>query len=526
MQAMGITWGDSKGRGRIRLAAAAVAVATIGLQGAATSSPAGDPVRYIVQALPGRAAAAQHAVERLGGTIVTRLGIINGFTALLPADRARTLTGQDGVAAATVDAPVSLKGAAYAPVWDAGSPQALAQAVGADMFWQNGFYGQGVGVAVLDSGVVKVDGLTNVAYGPDLTPEGSDVYLRNLDTFGHGTFMAGLIAGRSAGLTRPYLADWRDTTYLGVAPEAKIISVKAADAIGQSYTSTIVQGIDWVVQHRRDAGLNIRVLNLSLGLPPGPTYINDPVSAAAERAWAAGIVVVASAGNDGTSGVLLPAADPYLIAAGALESQGTVSISDDTVAAFSNRGNATRTPDLVASGTHLVGLRVPGSYIDQTYGGTGLVSAKFFRGSGTSEAAAVTSGAAALLLSQNPSATPDQVKAMLRGSARMLAGFTTTSAGTGGLYVAGAFGQPVPAAAQNFPHSANWATSSADWSGGTWVGGVWTAAGQTAPTTGLSGARWTGSAWSGARWTGANWTGSRWTGSRWTGSAWSTFGWS
>lgn len=525
MQVSGVTWGYRTGRGRLRAVAVAVAVTTALPGLIAAEAPRGESARYIVQAVPGRVDAARAAVQRVGGTVVSGLGIINGFTAVLPTRHVSTVRRSDAVVATTPDAPVRLQGSSYIP-WDAGGPQALAPVLAADTYWNKGFYGQGIGVAVLDSGVVKVDGLqTNVVYGPDLTPEADDANLRNLDTFGHGTFMSGLIAGRSTGLKRPYVGVNTMTAYFGVAPEAKIISVKAADAIGQSYTSTIVQGIDWVVQHRRDAGLNIRVLNLSLGLPNASGYQNDPVSAAAERAWAAGIVVVAAAGNDGTPGVLLPAADPYVIAVGALESHNTLTITDDTVATFSNRGNADRRPDFVAPGSHVVGLRVPGSYIDQEYGAQGQVGAKFFRGSGTSESAAITSGAAALVLSHRPNATPDQVKALLKTSSRWLFGLPSNDAGNGGLYLANTYAMALPAATQNFAHAADWSTPSADWSGGTWSGGVWTAANTTPPTTSLSGSRWTGSSWSGSRWTGAAWAGSRWTGSRWTGSAWATAGW-
>lgn len=118
--------------------------------------------------------------------------------------------------------------------------------------------------------------------------------------------MSGLIAGRTDAITRPYLADYSSTSYVGTAPEAKIISVKVADAVGNTQQSTIIRGIDWVIQHQFDRGLNIRVLNLSLGATNTTGYLNDPLSAAAERAWAAGIVVVAAAGNSGSTGLLLP----------------------------------------------------------------------------------------------------------------------------------------------------------------------------------------------------------------------------
>ncbi|MCU1677550.1 MAG: peptidase and in, kexin, sedolisin [Frankiales bacterium] len=295
-----------------------------------------------------------------------------------------------------------------------------------------------------------------------------------------------------------------------------------ADSVGNTSQSTIIRGIDWVIQHRNDAGLNIRVLNLSLGAQNTTGYLNDPLSAAAERAWAAGIVVVASAGNDGNTGLLLPAADPYVIAVGAIDNLNTVSAADDKLATFSNRGTAgIRTPEFSAVGTHVVGLRVPGSYIDNTYSATGAASPSFFRGSGTSEAAAITSGAAALVLSQYPNATPDQVKALLTQNAMVLPGMLDGKGGKGGLYVAGAFGMGLPSVTQNYPHAANWSLSSGSWSGGSWSNNVWTGPGAPAPTTSLAGQRWTGQAWTGAAWTGQRWTGSTWNGQRWTEFAWS-----
>ena len=523
MQAPGVTWGDTKRR---RLSAAVVVAAVVAVS--AQSATAGvasdaDGPQYIVQALPGQLASAMASITRLGGRIVGSLDAVNGFTARVAPGTAAAAIGAPGVLAVTPDAPISLQGAAYSPVYNAASPQMLAAATGANKYWQSGFFGQGVGVAVLDSGVAKVDGLhNNVFYGPDLSPEGQDLYLDNLDTFGHGTFMSGLIAGRTDAAVRPYLADYGATSYVGTAPEAKIVSVKVADAVGNTQQSTIIRGIDWVIQHRNDSGLNIRVLNLSLGAQNTTGYLNDPLSAATERAWAAGIVVVASAGNDGTTGLLLPAADPYVIAVGAIDNINTVSVADDTLASFSNKGSAgIRTPEFSAPGTHVVGLRVPGSLIDQLYSGTGAASPSFFRGSGTSEAAAITSGAAALILSQFPTARPDQVKALLTNNAMVLPGMLDGKGGRGGLYVGGAFGWTPPSVTQSFTHATNWSVSSTSWTGGTWSNGVWTGSGAPAPTTSTTGARWTGARWTGATWTGARWTGSTWNGARWTEYVWS-----
>jgi serine protease AprX len=476
MQAPGVTWGDTKRR---RVSAAIVAATVVGLAGQVGLSATGASATGV----------------RATGVSTT---------------------------AGSTEPTISLLGDAYSPVYDAASPQMLASATGANKYWSSGFFGQGIGVAVLDSGVSKVDGLRrNVFYGPDLSPEGRDVNLANLDTFGHGTFMSGLIAGRTDAATRPYLADYSATSYVGTAPEAKIISVKVADSLGNTQQSTIIRGIDWVIQHRNDPGLNIRVLNLSLGAVNSTGYLNDALSAATERAWAAGIVVVAAAGNDGSAGLLLPAADPYVIAVGAIDNINTVSVADDKLADFSNRGSVgIRTPEFSAPGTHVIGLRVPGSYIDTTFSGTGAASPSFFRGSGTSEAAAITSGAAALVLSQYPSATPDQVKALLTGHAMLLPGLNSIEAGRGGLYVAGAFGEALTSVRQAFIHSANWQTVSANWAGGSWSNNVWTGPGAPAPTVSESGSRWTGSRWTGAAWTGSRWTGSTWSGSRWTEYSW------
>jgi serine protease AprX len=517
MHAPGLTWGDAKRR---RATLAVAAVAALSVQTTAHTSATG--VRhYIVQALPGQLGVAMASVRDTGGAVLEQLGVINGFTASIADDRVSSVATQPGVRAVTPDAAVTLQGAAYDPVFEAGAPQAVAQAVGADMYWQNGYFGQGVGVALIDSGVVPVDGLRKVYYGPDLSPEGADTSLRNLDTFGHGTFMGSLIAGRTGNAARPYLGNYASTFYVGVAPEANLVSVKVADSVGNTQQSAIIKGIDWVLQHRNDNGYNIKVINLSLGSTNTTGYLNDPVSAAAERAWSAGILVVTAGGNNGVPGLLLPAADPWLVAAGALDNKSTVSISDDVVASFSNTGNSSRTPDFVADATHIVGLRDPGSYIDTTYGGSGAASAQFFRGSGTSQAAALTSGAAAVLYSYYRNATPDQIKALLMQCARKLAGLTTTNAGQGGLYIAGAFGHALPASTQNFSHAANWSTSSTSWSGGSWSGNAWAGAGAPAPTASSTGAKWTGALWTGAKWTGSVWTGSVWTGAKWTDASWS-----
>ena len=533
--ASGVSWGDRKGSRRTALAVATVTALLVPGSVLGVRSPearAQAPLRnhvlqVIVQATPGALAQAEHAVTSAGGTVTRQLGVVNGFSATIPSSAAGRVSGAPGVLAVTPDRVLHLQGSTYSPATDAGAPAAVQSQTGATQYWQNGLYGQGVGVALIDSGVSGVDGLRkNVFYGPDLTPQVDTPALRFLDTFGHGTFVAGLIGGRTDAAARPYTDP---ASFVGIAPEANLVSVKVADALGNTRESTVVAGVDWATQHMNDAGLNIRVLNLSVGVP-GAGYTHDPLAAAVERAWGYGITVVASTGNDGSNAVDLPAADPYDIAVGALDSQNTPTVTDDTVASFSNKGDGSRNPDLVAPGTHTVSLRDPGSYIDDTFGSTGIVSSTLFRGSGTSEAAAITSGAAALVISQHPGITPDQVKALLMSSARSLPGFVQTTAGSGAVDLAGAYGHVVPSVTQSYPHALGWTTFSINLRGGSWLGNVWQSpsylAGQGGSGGSLSGSVWSGSVWGGSVWGGSVWGGSAWAGNVWSGDVWSGNVWS
>jgi serine protease AprX len=429
------------------------------------------------------------------------------------------------------------------------------QVIGADASWAQGDTGQGIDVAVLDSGVTPVQGLNTpnkVIYGPDLSFDSQDPSTAYLDGFGHGTAMAGLIAGN----------DGTPGGFEGVAPDARIVSVKVGASNGAVDVSQIIAGIDWVTQHAQSNGLNIRVLNLSLGTDSLQPYQLDPLAHAAEVAWRHGIVVVAAAGNEGASApsVSDPATDPYLIAVGASDSNGTVSPSDDVVTNFSSVGNAIRHPDLVAPGAYIVSLRDPGSYLDDAYPGA-EIGTRYFRGSGTSQAAALTSGAVADLLSSNPSLTPDQVKAMLTKSAQSIATNSKDAVGSGLLDIPAAEAENVPHKTQTFLPSLglgsleaargdahvtnngvtltgeqdifgdpwNARTPIAEefdraWNGGDWNGGTWTGSGFS-PTT-FDGSTWSGSTWSGSTWSGSTWSGSSWFGSTWSGSTWSGSTWS
>jgi serine protease AprX len=280
------------------------------------------------------------------------------------------------------------------------------------------------------------------------------------------------------------------------------------------------------------------VLNLSLGVRDGLPYILDPLDVAAEAAWRAGITVVAAAGNDGRVGMTAPANDPYVIAVAALDTGSSVSSDDDYAASFSDQGDGTRNPDFATVGTHVAGLRVPGSALDQQYGnGAGSISSSLMRGSGTSEAAAITSGAAALMMAQRPGITPDQVKATLMIHTTWIGNTGELGNGRLNMYYADHAGtenrpqywQSAFATLPATPSSvlaapASTTPSGATWTGATWTSGSWTGATWTGAT--WTGATWTGATWTGATWTGATWTGATWTGATWTGATWTSNSWS
>jgi serine protease AprX len=434
----------------------------------------------------------------------------------------------------------------------------VAAVIGADRMRARGLTGRGVGVALVDTGVVPVDGLTsgNVVNGPDLSFESQSDDHRYLDTFGHGTHMAGIIVGNE----RPRLLD--SDRFQGIAPGARLTSLKVASTQGAVDVSQVVAAIDWVVAHRNDDPRNpIRVLNLSYGTDGVQDYRLDPLTHAVENAWRAGIVVVVSGGNAGRAAAELnnPAYDPYVLAVGASDTRGTVDASDDLAPDFSSRGSAARRVDLVAPGRSILSLRDPGSYLDEAHP-SARVGDSYFKGSGSSQAAAVVSGAVALLLQGRPDLTPDQVKALLRRSAEDMPYADAAGRGRGQLDIFGAYVRAVGPATQGWEPSTGlgsleaargsqhvasdgveltgerhvlgefraerWAPASAAfsaWTGGVWAGGDWSGACWCAST--WSGKSWAGKSWAGTTWSGKSWAGASWNGKSWAGKSWAGKSW-
>ena len=534
---------------------------------AAVTSPM---TAVIVRGAPGCASAVAADVQALGGRMTRAIGLLDGGSADVPRTALAALGAASCVVQVTPDATLSPQSiGTYDPTTDVGSLYDTTSMIGAQAAWKSGYTGQGVGVAVIDTGVATVPGLATsgqVTNGVDVSFDSQSTALTRKDEYGHGTHLAGIIAGNDLyGQRKSSTYAGNTTSFLGVAPDAHIVNVKAGDEQGVTDVSQIIAAIDWVVQHRNDNSLNIKVINLSYGTKSGQAYALDPLAYAAEVAWRAGIVVVAAAGNNGSAsaGLTDPAFDPYVIAVGAADTQNTLTTTDDTVASFSSVGNGTRNPDLVAPGVHIASLRDPGSNIDTQFGSTADVGTRFFRGSGTSQATAVVSGAAAIYLSDHQSATPDQVKIALTSTAAKLASASTAAQGAGELNVAKAIAV-VPTAKQGFTQSTGtgtlesarggnhiisqrngvalvgeedimghaWSSSSiaklestqATWSGGSFNGSGWSGSGWSG--SGWSGNGWSGSGWSGTAWSGSTWVGSTWTGSGWSGSGWSGSGWS
>ena len=303
-----------------------------------------------------------------------------------------------------------------------------------------GVTGRGVGVAIVDSGIATHSALANkvvaaVSFVPgDPTP---------LDRFGHGTHVAGIVAGQGSAA-----ASVTDRYQGGIAPGAHLISVKVLDREGSGRTSDVIAGLDWVVAHKADYG--IRIVNLSLGHSVTEPSLTDPLNAAVVRAVASGILVVASAGNQGKDAegrqvlgsITSPGNSPHAVTAGATNMWDTVARNDDTVTTYSSRGPTkyefAAKPDVVAPGNKIVSLEAAGSFLANTYPSehvAGHGSNAYRRMSGTSMAAGMVSGAAALILEAAPGLTPRHVKMVLQAGASPMLREGLVASGAGSVNV-------------------------------------------------------------------------------------------
>ncbi len=485
----------------------------------------------VILQLRGDPVAGEKAVADAGGRVTRHLPLINGLAASVPAQGITTLATAGGVRAVTLDRQVNVQAGG-----GSATPNSVYnKVVRADDAWAGGTTGSGVTVALIDTGIAGVADLAGrvLPVTDDITGVTSSCV--NLsgeagcgDSYGHGTFIAGIIAGNGAA---------SGGTYKGVAPGANLVSIKVAGRDGSADVSSVIAGIQWAVSFKDRYG--IKVLNLSLGTDGTQSYRIDPLNYAVEKAWASGVTVVVAASNRGPDAgtISKPGDDPWVITVGAIDDQGTPGLGDDAVPNFSSRGptaaDGLAKPDVVAPGAHIVSLRAPGSAIDSQF--PNYVGEAYRKGSGTSMATGVVSGTVALMLQADPSMGPDRVKYALAATARATATSDRMVVGAGLVdALAASFAAPAGVANQGLDRSTG--LGSLDGSRGSArvrlagtvpsvASGLLTAQmGLWRPVQVLYGP-WTGSSWYGSSWYGSSWYGSSWYGSSWYGSSWYGSSW-
>ena len=463
---------------RTRLLLAVTALTA--LLGATFAVPAAAAARPVI-VMGTDSASTAVAVTRAGGEVDRALDAVRGVSAEVTADEQRALEAAGLTVVADVEATVTSTGfdkQGGLVQLDALNPSSNDRNVGA-----------GVGVALVDTGVApSTEFGDRIAIGPDLSGEGDGI-----DRYGHGTFMAGLIVGAET----------------GVAPAAHLVSVKVAGRDGSTSLSTVLDGIDWVVETRDE--FDTRILSISLAVPPFVVAPLDPLAIAAAYATDNGLLVVTAAGNDAGS-VTSPGIAPSALTVGATDHNDTATMSDDAVAEWS--GSSGSKPEVVAPGAPAVSVRAPGSTIDEQYPAA-RVGDTHFRGSGTSMATALTAGAAAVVAEQAPDATPAELKSMLVNGAKTIAG------GARAVDLRGA--EKVAATMTTVPDDGTATGSGTGWTGTSWTGTSWT--GTRWAGTSWTGTRWAGTRWAGTRWAGTRWAGTRWAGTRWAGTRWAGTRW-
>lgn len=414
-------------------------------------------------------------VDLLGtlGPVTRRMHSIHAVALGVSASHLTALANRPGVKYISLDHTIEARQAASSPGPIGTTPEFTLEPTNTPWALARGYNGAGIGVAVIDSGITPtVDlstsvqplvagapapastlnsaisagaggtipqppvaylGATRIVYSYNFTsPNPADTN----DAFGHGTHVAGLIAGNGSSSTGAGYS----RTFTGTAPFANLINLRVLDAHGAGADSQVIAAIEMAVQLKKT--LNIKVINLSLGRPIFESYSLDPLCQAVEQAWKAGIVVVVAAGNDGRDLVLnnegygtinAPGNDPYAITVGAANSSNTASLADDVMATYSSKGpsfidNITK-PDLIAPGNLVTSILAPGALLQSanttfytpenwyTNDGSTARSTAYFPLSGTSMAAAITSGAVADLMEVAGYLTPDQVKVLLMASA-------------------------------------------------------------------------------------------------------------
>jgi serine protease AprX len=481
-------------------AAVAIVASSLG-SGPATAllPPPDPPVKVIVQLWDGADTTARLAVAAAGGTVTADLPVVNGFAATVPQSAVPNLGSLAAVRFVSPDTPLHFQEA----MPDGGPASVHKDVLGVEETQSAGLRGGGVGVAIIDTGVAAVEPVASRLVPVNGQPcKNFSNEAGCSDSLGHGTFIAGLVND--------------------VAPDANLLAVKLAGRDGSGDLSTLLKAMGWVIANKDAYG--IKVINISLKTFSPLSYRIDPINLAMDRAWAAGITVVVSAGNDGPADgtIAKPGDTPSVITVGSTDDKGTVEIGDDSVAPFSGRGPSTPDgvvkPDVVVPGKSLVSLRSPGSEADRL--APNFVDATRRRGSGTSFSAPLVAGAAAVLHAADPSATNDRVKFALSAAGRPIPGASSSAAGAGTFTMTGAVRAVPGQANQTYFHPVFWPERPASYQdvAGSAFEDDWLAAA-------AQGWNWQGWNWQGWNWQGWNWQGWNWQGWNWQQSSWQGWNW-
>ena len=482
---------------------------------------------------------AERLVQSLGGTVTRDLSIIGSFSARIPGRALESLTSSAAVWRVWSDGRIRMNGVDMRK-YDTWAPNTVwRQTTRLEQTTQY-YNGSGVTVAVLDTGVAEVSDFgSRVVNRVDFTPDHD-----GLDHFGHGTHMAGILAGDGSS---------SGGAYTGVAPKAKILSVKVAGWNGATDVSVVIAAMQYVVTHK--AEYNVRVMNLSFGTDSKQSYVVDPLDYAVEQVWNSGVLVVVSAGNTGpdTGTINKPGDDPFVVTVGSADLKNTNEKDDDVVAEFSSRGptqDGLAKPDLLAPGVTIVSTRAPGSWVEYTHPDA-LVGSAYMKGTGTSQSAAVVSGIAALMFQANPSLTPNLAKATLMLSAKkhikgtgagagLVDASSATSAAVAGTYststinvgVAPSNGLGSLEASRGSLHVytdlngdgvPEMVTGEIDVLGNSWDANSWRANSWGANSWGAN--SWGANSWSGYVWDANSWRANSWGANSWGANSWSGMGW-
>ena len=491
-------WGK---RGRGAVAAAITALALAAPFGAGAAPPSGSyvapgvlqaaeknpngKIRVIIQSAAGKSRA-RDAARGSGGEVYASFDSVSGVAADLPARAVQALSKASGLTI-TLDAPVKVSGYTSTQLWP--HQNGVAKLWGTDLAPAP----SAPAIAIVDSGIDTslADFAGSVVHREVFTSLPQDAL--KLDGRGHGTFVAGIAAGRGAGLA-------------GAAPNANLIDLDVMDDNGMARTSDVIRACDWILANK-DA-YNIRVANLSLHSSAVLSIRYHPLNKAVQSLWFSDVTVVAASGNYGTANVAsgvkhAPGNDPFVITVGALDIGGTVRLGDDDVAPWSAYGYTLEgfaKPEIVAAGRYLVGPIPPASTLAAERPDRVVAPARM-QLSGTSFAAPVVAGVAAQLLARNPSLTPEQIKGALMKTARRVPKAPRLAQGLGEINAVKAVNL------NNIPLGngslLRFVVSDPDGSGEVFDTSAWYDAMKTDSA-------WDSSGWSDSAWTDSAWTDSAW----------------